>query len=214
MCRSMVDIKSAAVDIRQGIKRKKEEEERNHRAKIQWPTLFYTAAVMNNPCWTMKQFGMYTVSQKCHYFVSRYLWHIYESILIMFGRYVTEKVGNQKILYFPTSPMHYVAKWRNKNSKHPFTQMLNSVNCYSARLQPVPGLTYSVLLLATHARAVIWLSKSHSVVKLWIVVWSYLMRKEVESFVLQQLDCVECKNALVHCLAERQNCYKFRDNSI
>ena len=33
-------------------------------------------------------------------------------------------------------------------------------------------------------------SKSHSGVKLWTVI---AQRKEVESFALQQLDCVECK---------------------
>jgi len=29
---------------------------------------------------------------------------IHESILIIYGVNVTEKVGNQKLLYFPTSP--------------------------------------------------------------------------------------------------------------
>ena len=28
-----------------------------------------------------------------------------------------------------------------------------------------------------------------------------------------QLDCVECKMHQVHCLAERQNCYKRRNNN-
>jgi len=45
-------------------------------------------------------------------------------------------------------------------------------------------------------------------VKLWTVMGPLLRRKEVESFALQQLDCVEYKMLLVHCLAERQNCYK------
>jgi len=46
MSGSMVDIQSAAAEIRRGKKRKKEEEEgRNHRAKIQWPALLHRAAI-------------------------------------------------------------------------------------------------------------------------------------------------------------------------
>jgi len=42
----MVDIQFATTEMRRGIKkRKKEEEERNHRAKIQWPALFHRAAM-------------------------------------------------------------------------------------------------------------------------------------------------------------------------
>jgi len=40
----MVDIQSAAAEIKRGIKKKEEEEERN-RAKILWPALFHTAAI-------------------------------------------------------------------------------------------------------------------------------------------------------------------------
>jgi len=48
MCGSMVDIQSAAAEIRRGKKdRKKEEEDRNHRAKIYWPALFYRAAIVS-----------------------------------------------------------------------------------------------------------------------------------------------------------------------
>jgi len=36
--------------------------------------------------------------------LSRYNSNIHESILIHFGKNVTEKVGNQKLFYFPTSP--------------------------------------------------------------------------------------------------------------
>jgi len=42
-----------------------------------------------------KSVSNYTMSQKCHYFVS-----LYESILIIFVTSVTEKVGNQNIHYF------------------------------------------------------------------------------------------------------------------
>jgi len=36
--------------------------------------------------------------------LSRYNSNKCESVLIIFGTYVTVKVGNQKVLYFPTSP--------------------------------------------------------------------------------------------------------------
>jgi len=51
-------------------------------------------------------------------------------------------------------------------------------------------------------------------VKLWTVNEPQPTTKEVEIFALQQLNCVEYKMHHVHCLAERQNCYKLRDNSI
>jgi len=38
----MVDIQSAAAEIRRG---KKKEEKRNHKAKIQWLALFHRAAI-------------------------------------------------------------------------------------------------------------------------------------------------------------------------
>jgi len=44
MCGSMVDIQSAAAKIRRG--KKKEEEDRNHRAKIQWSALLHRATII------------------------------------------------------------------------------------------------------------------------------------------------------------------------
>jgi len=40
MCQSMVDIQSAAAEIRRGKKIEEEEEDRNYRAKIQWPPYY------------------------------------------------------------------------------------------------------------------------------------------------------------------------------
>jgi len=45
MCRSMVDIQSAAAEIRPGKKDRKKKKDRNHRAKIQWPALLHRAAI-------------------------------------------------------------------------------------------------------------------------------------------------------------------------
>jgi len=70
--------------------------------------------------------------------------------LIIFDKYVIEKVSNQKYLTFPphlTSVSTLPGECRSTKS-HPFTQML--YYCI-ARLQPVAGLIYSVLLLTTDA---------------------------------------------------------------
>jgi len=42
----MVDIQSATTDVRR--EKKKEEKEINHRAKIKWPALFHTAAIIRH----------------------------------------------------------------------------------------------------------------------------------------------------------------------
>ena len=49
MCGSMVDIQSAAAEIRRGKKKKEKKiEERNHRAKILWPALYHRAAIISD----------------------------------------------------------------------------------------------------------------------------------------------------------------------
>ena len=45
MCESMADIQSPTAEIRRGIKKIEEEEERNDRAKIYWPALLHRAAI-------------------------------------------------------------------------------------------------------------------------------------------------------------------------
>jgi len=70
---------------------------------------------------------IYTVSQKTsHLWLAITLTHTRERILISFGRSVTDKVSNQKKLYYATSNnlfLHYLAK--RKNTKNAFfTQML------------------------------------------------------------------------------------------
>jgi len=44
------------------------------------------------------------VSQKSATFTTCYNFYIHSSIATIFGTTVAEKVGNQNILYFPTSP--------------------------------------------------------------------------------------------------------------
>jgi len=46
----------------------------------------------------------YSVSAENVTTLSCYNSDIHESILIIFGTNITEKVGNQTVLYFPTSP--------------------------------------------------------------------------------------------------------------
>ena len=49
-------------------------------------------------------FGFYTVSQKKRpSFTTCYNFYIHSSIATIFGANVAEKVGNQNVLYFPTS---------------------------------------------------------------------------------------------------------------
>ena len=44
---------------------------------------------------------------------------IHGSIMIIFGTRVTEKVGNQNILYFPTSPnLSFCTSWGNRNREN------------------------------------------------------------------------------------------------
>jgi len=47
---------------------------------------------------------MYTVSQKMSLLLSYHNYDVRESILIIFGRSLSEKVRNKKMLYFSTSP--------------------------------------------------------------------------------------------------------------
>jgi len=65
-------------------------------------------------CWDRPTF--YTVSQK-----TSHLWldiiDMHGSITIMFGTIVTEKVGNQSVLYFPTSTnLCFCTTWGNPKS--------------------------------------------------------------------------------------------------
>jgi len=48
MCRSMVNIQSAAAEIRRG-KKKKKIDDRNHRAKIVWSALLHRATITSHP---------------------------------------------------------------------------------------------------------------------------------------------------------------------
>ena len=51
MCGStMVDIQSPTAEIRRGQKEIEEEEDRNHRAKINWPALLHGAAIKIPEC--------------------------------------------------------------------------------------------------------------------------------------------------------------------
>jgi len=89
-------------------------------------------------------FQHYTVSQKNVTILSCYNFDTHESIVIIFGKNIPEKVSNK--IYF-TFPPH-----------------LTTVVLYycTARLSPVAGLIYSVLLLITDAHDDVWLPKPRS----------------------------------------------------
>jgi len=82
----------------------------------------------------------------------------HQLILVLAGRDVAETVSYRMVICYPTSPKWYLCTtW----------EMLKCKNCiflrmqYSciARLRPVAGLIYSVLLITTHAVAAVWLPK-------------------------------------------------------
>jgi len=58
---------------------------------------------------------MYTMSKKTAPPLTCYNLYIHGSITIIFGISVTEKVGNQNVLYFPTSPdLCLCTNWENR----------------------------------------------------------------------------------------------------
>ena len=68
---------------------------------------------------------MYTVFQKNVPSVACYNFDTHGSIATIFGTNVAEKVGNQNMLYFPTSPilLHYLGKQEIRKLRL-FTEML------------------------------------------------------------------------------------------
>ena len=91
---------------------------------------------------------LHCVSEKMSLICLGYNFDIPESILIGLGKIASEKVSNQKILSFPTSPSFtgacFCTTWRNAEAQNRIFS-LKRCNCI-VRLQPVAGLIYSVLL--------------------------------------------------------------------
>ena len=81
--------------------------------------------------------------------LSCYNFDVREPIFIIFNRIASQKVNDQKYFVFPPhlTSASAVPGETQKHNIASFTQML--LYCI-ARLQPVAGLIYSVLLLATH----------------------------------------------------------------
>ena len=120
-----------------------------------------------------------------------YNFHIQKQILIIFGRTVNEKVGNQQVLKFSTSSNYSASalpgeKLKCKTCTFSLTRCIAVVH---ARLHPVACLIYSVSLLKTHVNDAVWLPADRSCcwwikVKLWIVTAGlWLMKKKDWSFV-------------------------------
>jgi len=61
MCRSMVDIQSAAAEIRRGKKRRKIED-RNYRMKILWSAQLHRATITNKESYAFYQTALFTVT--------------------------------------------------------------------------------------------------------------------------------------------------------
>jgi len=92
---------------------------------------------------------LHCVTKERHY-LSCYNSDIHES-----WQFLVQKVGNQKVLYFPNSPKLCFCTTCGKMKKD--NNSILSQYCCIAILhnQPVAGLIYSVLLYATHANAAI-----------------------------------------------------------
>jgi len=78
----------------------------------------------------------------------------HKAILIIFGRNVVEKIGNQMVPYFTTSP-NCASAPPGKTTKCKNFIFFHMLYYCIASLQPVASLLYSVLFLATHANAAV-----------------------------------------------------------
>jgi len=66
---------------------------------------FFASCISSEPRAVHFRPAFYTVSQKKRTtFTTCYNFYIHSSIVTIFGNNVAEKVGNQNVLYFPTSP--------------------------------------------------------------------------------------------------------------
>jgi len=70
---------------------------------------------------------IYTVSQKRPTFTTCYNFYIHSSIATIFGINVAEKVGNQNLFYFPTTPNEcFCTTWGNRKPGN----CVFSLKCY------------------------------------------------------------------------------------
>ena len=126
MCGSMVDIQSAATEIRRGIKKMIEEEDRK---KPQGKNIMSASATQGGHKYALKWRyweNIYTVVSKNVPLLDSYNFETWERILIFFGRNVTDKVSNQRRITMPPQ-ITCASAVPGKMEKHEnriFTQML------------------------------------------------------------------------------------------
>jgi len=74
--------------------------------------------------------------KKLRHFHPMYNLDIHDLITIIFGRIVTEKVRNQMMFCFPTSPilvlLHYLTKQKTQKTAHWCIMRATQSNCCSA----------------------------------------------------------------------------------
>jgi len=139
---------------------------------------------------------MYTVSQRNVTPLACYNFDTREWILIFFGRNVTNKVSNQKTLYYATSNnLCFCITWQNGNRKIAFftccinalpefnQSLLDFFNIFNSRL--ILTLLYDSLNLVTNAFSLGLLGHGSG---------------ERQSRALQQMDCVACIKHQCACL--------------
>ena len=110
-----------------------------------------------------------------------------ERILIFFGGNLTDKVSNQKTLYYGASNnLCFCTTWQNRKHENcifplsaALVHWLNSTSC----------LIFSIFWLTTHTHAAVWLSNSCNQCVQHGAFVEHGSR-ETKSRALQQLDCV------------------------
>ena len=155
-------------------------------------------------------FFLYCVPQKYHYFVSLKLWCTWINFDIFWHNVtVLRKQAMKRFFIFPHHLASASALPGEMKKRHPFTQML--YGCI-ARLQPVTGLIY-LFIQSCHLQLMLLLlydslNITVSVVKLWTVTGAIDQEKGSWEFCTAAVGLCWMQDAPVHCLAERQNCYK------
>ena len=89
---------------------------------------------------------MFTVSQKSPTFTTYYNFYIHSSIVTIFGTNVAEKVGNQNVLYFPTTPnLCFCTTWGNRKPGNCIISLKCCMLFHHKKRNTVKDITWSKL---------------------------------------------------------------------
>ena len=145
------------------------------------------------PLPTLKTSHMYIVSQKRIPNILNYNSSKNCLTSIIFGKYINKRLGNQRVVYFPTLhkvSLHYLVKQKKNTKSHLFTLILwPTSQDFNQSLLDFFNLTELQLILMLMCES---LNLIISGLCCWAVkVKAIIKRNEVESSLLQS-DCVTC----------------------